>query len=120
MGLLIRLFSLLIISALLCYSCERDDDGKFPEIPDDHFWVMLILQGVDTNKDRKISRDEAEAVDKLILSQGYYYYEGDYIELVVSDLTGIEAFINLEYLDCSFQQLVELDISNNKKLKHLK
>jgi hypothetical protein len=115
----VRLFTLIVISASFCCNCEREDDNEIPEIPDDNFWIMMIMQGVDSDGDRKISMDEAAAVDSLNLSYGYYYYQGGEVELVITDLTGIEAFVNLKVLICSFQQLPELDISKNTKLRHL-
>ena len=38
----------------------------------------------------------------------------------MKDLTGIEVFTNLRYLDCSGNDLTELDLSKNKKLQVVK
>lgn len=35
----------------------------------------------------------------------------------ISDLTGIEKFVNLETLYCSFYPLTNLDVSNNTALE---
>ena len=83
---------------------------------------------IDANSDGEISIAEAEAVTYINVSQ-----------LGVTDLSGIEYFVNLEYLNCSqvqpaysydpetHEQIIEypskyltsIDLSNNKKLKYL-
>jgi len=78
-------------------------------IPDSNFLLALIKRGVDINRDAKISHTEAEAITTLFLEA-----EG------ISDLTGIEAFLNLETLDCSGNQLSTLDVSYNTTLNLLK
>jgi len=62
----------------------------------------------DINNDGEIQITEAEAVIGL-----YVNNQG------ISDLTGIEAFINLEFFDCSQNFLGTMDISQNTKLKEL-
>jgi len=78
-------------------------------IADDSFLAALIEKGVDTDGDGKISPEEAEVIISLDVS-----------EKSISDLTGIEAFINLDTLDCSFNQLTSLDVSKIIYLKYLK
>ena len=73
-------------------------------IPDSVFLHALIEEGVDTNENGQISYEEAEAVISLILD---WPVSGGKI----SDLSGIEAFVNLEELDCSGNQLPSLDVS---------
>jgi len=77
-------------------------------IPDTAFLHALIDEGVDTNGDSLISLTEAEAVTMLNVS-----------EKGISDMTGIEAFVNLETLICLINQLTSIDISNNTALKYL-
>jgi hypothetical protein len=98
-------------------------------IPDANFKNALISEGVDTSGDGEISYAEAELI--TYLSVGYYN---------ISDMTGIEAFVNLDTLMCSGNQLTSLnvsgcaaitelwcndnqltslDVSNNATLKHL-
>jgi Leucine-rich repeat (LRR) protein len=113
--------------------CEKDD---FVNIPDDAFLAALIEIGVDRNMDGAIGPSEAEKITCLDLSG-----KG------ISDLTGIQAFINLDtltcclgqevertnlrvldvsenraltYLDCSFGRLTSLDVSKNRSLKVLR
>jgi N-acetylneuraminic acid mutarotase len=77
-------------------------------IPDTAFLYALIDEGVDTNEDGKISYAEAEAVTDLNA------YEDN-----ISDMTGIEAFINLGTLECYKNKLTSLDVSNNTALTTL-
>jgi N-acetylneuraminic acid mutarotase len=77
-------------------------------IPDTAFLYALIEEGVDTNEDSLISYAEAEAILSL-----------DVRESGISDMTGMEAFINLDSLICSENQIDSLDVSNNTALKLL-
>ncbi len=77
-------------------------------IPDDAFLNALIDVGVDTNEDGKISLREAENVNNL-----------SFFEIGITDLTGIEAFVNIDTFDCSWNPLNSLDVSNNTALKFL-
>ena len=78
------------------------------DIPDPNFLTALIEAGVDLDEDGEISQSEAEAVTNLVI-----------IGMEISDLTGIEAFTNLEYLDCGFNQLTSLNVSQNTALARL-
>jgi hypothetical protein len=75
------LYLILIIVGLS--QCKKEPD-PFVTIPDNNFLSVLIKLGVDKNGDGIISPDEAAAVTHLEVF-------GDSI----SDLKGIEAFINL-------------------------
>ncbi len=77
-------------------------------IPDANFKAKLISLGVDTGGDGEISKAEAEAVTDL-----------DLYSLDIADLTGIEAFMNLETLNCYYNDLTNLDLSKNIKLEKL-
>ena len=90
---------------MLFSGCEKDEQVK---IPDDNFLNALIEFGVDTDGDGNISTDEAEAIDTLDVSDSN-----------ISDLTGIEAFVNLIDLQCWINQLTSLDVSNNTALHYL-
>lgn len=79
-------------------------------IPNITFKNYLLLK-FDTNFDREISKEEAEAVTGTIKVS----YEK------INDLTGLEAFINITGLDCSSNsELIDLDISKNTALISLK
>jgi len=78
------------------------------DIPDPEFLNALIWWGVDTNKDNIISTTEAEAVIMLYVS-----------DRDITNLSGIEAFINLESLYCVANQLTSLDVSACSSLTFL-
>jgi hypothetical protein len=104
-------------------------DDEFVNIPDKYFLIELIKEGVDQNGDGMISYKEAEDQGNLIID-----------ERNISNLTGIEAFINLNTLwirgtsatevDISTltnlveimfdgNKLIRLDVSNNTALRNL-
>lgn len=57
----------------------------------DSAFVDYILKNIDTNGDGILSKEEAEAVTEIKTSR-----------LGISDYTGIEHFVNLRKLDCSY------------------
>lgn len=80
-------------------------------IPDSAFKNALRVHNspvVDINGDGEIQYYEAEMVNNL-----YVHERG------IASLQGIEAFINLRYLDCSNNVLTQLDLSQNEKLETL-
>ena len=107
---------------LIISTCEKKDDGPNPgdivSIPDPAFLSALINEGIDTNGDSLISYAEAEAVDTLDV-QGDRPEMFEIISYHISDMTGIQAFINLEALYCGDNDFGELDVSKNTKLKSL-
>ncbi len=80
----------------------------YVHIPDTAFLHALIDEGVDTDEDSLISYVEAEAVDSLFVG-----------DKGIANLTGIEAFINLEFLLCQDNKLSALNVSENTALKVL-
>jgi len=78
------------------------------DIPDAKFLLTLIEQGVDTDGDSLISYAEAEGISSLNVQNKK-----------ISNLAGIEAFVNLITLNCTSNQLTSLDISKNTSLKVL-
>jgi len=77
-------------------------------IPDTSFLYALIDVEVDTNGDSIIRCDEAERITSLDLKN-----RG------IHDLTGLECFTELQFLDVSGNLLVTLNISNNKFIDSL-
>lgn len=77
-------------------------------IPDSNFLQALIDLNKDTNGDGIIQVSEAEKVTTLIVR-----------DKQISSLEGIEAFVNLESLQCGRNLLTSLDISSNSKLDYL-
>ena len=98
---------LIFIVPIVFTHCEKEPGPKIT-IPDANFLNALINQGVDKNGDGVISPAEAKAITDLRVSGA-----------AISDLTGIEAFVNLEILWCSENQLTSLDVSNNTALENL-
>jgi Leucine-rich repeat (LRR) protein len=78
-------------------------------IPGEFFKSALISAGVDTNEDLEISPAEAEAITFL-----------DVTNKNISDMTGIEAFINLDTLYCSSNDITSLNVSNSPNLAVLR
>lgn len=88
--------------------------SQYVTIPDPKLTEALIEFGVDTNDDNFISFEEAEAIHSLSLFNK------------ITDMTGIEAFTNLEYLDlCNLametplNKITSLDVSGNLSLEFL-
>lgn len=80
-------------------------NAQVVNIPDANFKAKLIQLGVDTNSDGEIQESEALAADGLNVSNSN-----------ISDLTGIEAFTNIQILECSGNQLTQLDVSGKTQL----
>lgn len=95
----LRLFPVLLSLVLLFTQCEKE--GLYVYITDDNFLNALIEEGVDTDGDGLISNAEAEVVISL-----------DVYGRSISDMTGIDKFVNLEALYCGSNQLTSLDISS--------
>lgn len=85
-------------------------------IMDMRFLQRLIDEGVDTNGDGLISYAEAEAVIHLDVG-----IENNCLltNEMIGDLTGIEAFVNLESLSVQGNLLTHMDISNLTQLEVL-
>jgi hypothetical protein len=98
----VLLISLIVI---VLSQCKKE---HYVNIPDNDFLNALIKQGVDKNDDDIISPSEAAEITYLDVSN-----------CNISDLKGIEAFVNLEWLYCNDNQLNRLGLSNNPALKEL-
>ncbi|WP_290701706.1 T9SS type A sorting domain-containing protein [Lacinutrix sp.] len=89
----------------------NNNDTNIVNIPDPNFKSALLAHTnpvIDTNGDGEIQVNEAFVVDRLSVTSGS-----------ISDLTGIEAFVNLEDLNCSYNNLTSLDLSFNTELDTL-
>ncbi|WP_436517970.1 T9SS type A sorting domain-containing protein [Ekhidna sp. To15] len=82
-------------------------------IPDTNFKAALIGDNsINTNEDIEISYEEAEAfTGTIVVNSG--------TQGVVSDLMGVEAFINLEVIQLINHDIAAFDASNHPKLRNL-
>lgn len=101
--------SFFIIFALgLLVSCDNTSTEVMIDIPDRGFLDALIGQGVDENGDGTISTVEAEAFTFLVIPPSE-----------ISDLRGLEAFINLDSFSITLNPLSGIDLSANTSLRYL-
>ncbi len=100
---------LILLSALLLLVLFTN--AQIVNIPDTNFKAALIAHNpvIDTNSDGEIQVSEASSFTGMI------YINNP----IISDLTGIEAFISLTQLYCNFTQIISLDLSNNTALSVL-
>lgn len=98
--------NLVTISILLCAFYLN---AQTTPIPDPAFESKLISLGIDTNgMNGNILNSDAEGVLYLDLSNSG-----------ISDLTGIEAFVDIANLDCQNNMLTSLDLTFNTDLQSL-
>lgn len=85
--------------------------AQIVNIPDANFKAKLLAHDpvIDTNSDGEIQVSEAEALD----------YALNVAEANISDLTGIEAFENINYLYCQSNDLTSIDVSQLVQLQTL-
>ncbi len=77
-------------------------------VPDDNFEQFLIDEGYDDVLDDYVLTANINTITELYI----FFYD-------IEDLTGIEDFTALTELDCSFNYLTTLDLSNNLQLTEL-
>ncbi len=104
-----RKISVLLIAIGLFAGCDKSTQEEIVQIPDKAFLDGLIANGVDKNDDGQISNMEAEATMALLLPPSG-----------ITDLTGLEAFINLDSLSINLNPLSGIDLSGNSALRYLK
>ncbi len=90
---------------------ERCDIPRMTYIPDSHFEQALITLGIDKDglENHYVATADIEDITTLTVSNKN-----------IADLTGIEDFSSLLLLDCSYNQITSLNISQNKFLKTLR
>ena len=95
-------------------------NAQVVNIPDPNFLIRLINHTawggvhIDTNNNYQIEVSEAEAVTADIIVYSPWNSEN-----MIVDMTGIEAFINITGLDCSYNQIESLDLNQNTLLEYL-
>ena len=100
-----------IILFLCCSIVTFISVSQNTAIPDPNFEQALIDLGIDTNPviDGIVPTSNINGIESLSVQNRN-----------ISDLTGIEAFVALSYLECNNNQLASLDISHNTDLTNLK
>jgi len=98
----------MILVLSLFSGCENSTPEAFVHIPDEAFLDGLIASGIDQNGDDLISYQEAEATKVIVLPPSG-----------IQDLTGLEAFINLDSLTITLNPLKGIDLSSNTALRYL-
>ena len=98
----------MILVLSLFAGCENSTQVAFVHIPDEAFLNVLIASEVDQNGDDLISYPEAEDTEAVRLPPSG-----------ISDLTGLEAFINLDSLTITLNPLAGIDLSSNTALRYL-
>ena len=99
------------LSLLLLIGTLSITNAQIVNTPDTNFKAALIAHNpvIDTDSDGEIQISEAVAFSDTI----------DVHSENISDLTGIEEFINITGLDCSSNHLTNIDMSNNLNLTYL-
>lgn len=95
---------------ILCFCCVSTAFAQNVHIPDSIFKAKLLSDWkIDSNSDREVQVKEAEnLIDDLSCSHSN-----------ITDLTGIEAFINIKSLNCYTTNIRSLDLSKNIKLERI-
>ncbi|MFN3490059.1 MAG: leucine-rich repeat domain-containing protein [Emticicia sp.] len=95
---------------MACSSRTIEIDPNIVVIPDSNFEKALIAQKIDSDNtiNGQILKSDTEGVTILSLPK-----------LQIKSLIGIESFKSLTYLDCSLNQIDNLDISQNSFLESL-
>ena len=83
----------------------------FEAMDDEEFINYCKTQGFDSNNDNILTLEEAAVVTTI----DFYVASIN----TITSLAGIEYFTGLTVLECSYNQLVTLDVSANTKLTHL-
>ena len=109
----------LLSIAITILTCIASAQAQNVNIPDGIFNSYLLNNtAINTNGDSEIQVSEAS-----VFNGGIYLYAGpgSGFGLLdgITDLTGIEAFVSLTYLDCSWNQLSSLNLSACTALTYL-
>jgi|GEM_PF-6052970 len=108
----------------MTYSLE----SQFVNIPDANFEQALIELGIDTNGSTGdiLRADAKNATDVNVsfplrddLSPNPFAHEDVTITTKITDLTGIEAFVNVSNLQVGYSNVVNVDLSQNNLLEEL-
>ena len=110
-GIWLALLLALLAAAVLAPVAAMAEEPEEIPIDAEHFpdaRFQAYVKDFDKDDDSSLSPEEIADVKEINVSSRY-----------ISDLTGIEHFTALEELNCSSNQLTELDVSKNTKLTYL-
>ena len=99
---------LTVITCLILAACQKENNRIIPLETMDESFRVFMLENFDLNSDGVISVDEAALVKEMDVSGRE-----------IHSLDGIQYFPNLEMLNCSFNPLTSIDVSQNVMLKFL-
>ena len=100
----------LLFTAIASIAFITGAQAQIVNIPDANFKAALVGNAsINTNMDAEIQVSEAAAYTGAI----------NVSQLNITDLTGIEEFVALDYLDCSRNYISGLDVSANIALTYL-
>lgn len=99
--------AILLALTLFC-GCDSAEKEEIVDIPDQAFLDALVANGVDHNGDGLLSYQEAEATFVLRIPPSG-----------ISDLTGLEAFVNLDSFTITLNPLEGIDLAANTSLNYL-
>ncbi|MCB9189992.1 MAG: T9SS type A sorting domain-containing protein [Flavobacteriales bacterium] len=101
----------ILLSAIVAATIASPIGAQDVYIPDANFKAALVNNPtINTNSDTEIQVSEAIAYNQWISVE----YKN------ISDMTGIEAFVNINALYCGFNSLTSLDVSQNVNLFDLR
>lgn len=102
----------ILLPLVFCFLCATIS-AQTTAIPDPIFEEELINFGIDSDGEVNgiVLTSDMQNLTELILDTGN--------TTSITDLTGIEGFVNLERLTVNFSSITELNISNNTQLKIL-
>ena len=108
---MIKFSRILFFFILLISANAFSQFSMYTYVPDDNFEMYLESSGYGNGilNDDSVSTFLIASVDELNINF-----------LNITDLTGIENFSSLEELECEYNNLTQLDLSNNYSLEELK
>ena len=119
---------------VLVLCCIGFGNAQIVNIPDANFKDKLLsanysnsiafgssgnIMRIDTNYDGEIQQSEALAIYKLKIFGLTHQSSGQIINTGISDLTGVSAFTNLTYLQCTNGLISSLNLDNLVNLTYL-
>ncbi|RKR13101.1 hypothetical protein CLV91_1815 [Maribacter vaceletii] len=106
----------ILITSCFALSCSNDEtiNDIYLDIPDGHFENILVEQGIDSDGiiNQKMLKSDAAKVNLLDLNHSANFGE-------ITDLRGIEGFINIKSFYATGQKIETVDLSYNTKLDTL-